>query len=98
MKAAAESMPSGVLTPSASGVQVAVLAWQQSRRLVTMIPQFVRAGKGGGPLRPTGSSKVATDVRPYRVSSGVLRITVRFQPLNASPIPPYFVSASCSPT
>ena len=43
-----------------------------------MIPQFVRAGKRGGPLRPTGSTAVPTNVRPYRVSSGALRILVRF--------------------
>lgn len=98
MKVAAASTTSGVLTLSALGLQVAVLAWQHSQRLATMIPKFVKAGKGGGPLRPTGSAKVATDVRPYRVSSGVLRITVRFQHSDASLIPPYFVSASFSST
>lgn len=49
-----------------------------------MIPQFVRAGKRGGPLSPAGSSKVSTDVRPYRVSSGTLRIVVRFLDIDVS--------------
>ena len=49
-----------------------------------MIPQFVRAGKRGGPLSPTGSCKVSTDVRPYRVSSGTLRIVVRFLDIDVS--------------
>lgn len=49
-----------------------------------MIPQFVRAGKRGGPLSPTGSSKVPTNVRPYRVSSGTLRIVVRVLDIDLS--------------
>ena len=41
-----------------------------------MLPRFAQAGSRGGPLRPTGSSTVPTNVRPYRFSSGSLRIVV----------------------
>ena len=40
------------------------------------MPNFVRAGGRGGPLRPSGSSSVPTNVRPYRVGSGALRVVV----------------------
>lgn len=42
-----------------------------------MLPRFAQAGSRGGPLRPSGSSTVPTNVRPYRFSSGSLRIVVR---------------------
>ena len=56
-----------------------------------MIPQFIRTGKRGGPLRPTGSSSVPTNVRPYRVSSGALRILVRLLIIK----PPRSVASVC---
>ncbi|DBA95578.1 hypothetical protein WJX82_006262 [Trebouxia sp. C0006] len=39
-----------------------------------MAPTFIHAGSRGGPLRPSGSSTVPTNVRPYRVGSGTLRV------------------------
>ena len=61
-----------------------------------MIPQFVRAGKRGAPLRPTGSSPMPTNVRPYRVSSGALRILVCFRDNSTSPqvLPFFFVNSA----
>ncbi len=41
-----------------------------------MAPTFIHAGSRGGPLRPSGSSTVPTNVRPYRVGSGTLRVVV----------------------
>ncbi len=41
-----------------------------------MVPNFIHAGSRGGPLRPSGSSTVPTNVRPYRVGSGTLRVVV----------------------
>lgn len=40
------------------------------------MPNFVHAGGRNGPLRPSGSSSVPTNVRPYRVGSGSLRVVV----------------------